>query len=308
MGRSDLLVSAMGLGCSAFGWRIDETTSRRVVDAALEAGITLFDTANSYGGGDSERFLGAALGSKRGDVIIATKVGAPIGDGRDDRGASRHHIRMAVEDSLRRLRTDWIDLYQLHFPDPLTPIDETLGVLDDLVHEGKIRYAGSSNFAAWQIADADWTATTQHRNRFVCAQNEYSLIARDAEAEVLPACTHFGVGLAAYLPLAGGLLTGRYPRQVQPDRDSRMQFLKRDRYLTEQNYRIVDRLSAFAAERHTSLSGVALGGLVAQAGVATVIVGASRPEHVAANVAALEWKPDAADLVSVDEIAPPRRP
>jgi aryl-alcohol dehydrogenase-like predicted oxidoreductase len=307
MGRSDLVVSEIGLGCSPFGWLIDEATSKRVVDAAIDAGITLFDTANSYGGGNSERYLGAALGTRRSAVIVATKVGAPLGNDPGQRGASPRHIRQAVEDSLRRLKTDWIDLYQLHFPDPETPIGETLGVLDELVREGKIRYAGSSNFAAWQVADAAWTAATLHLNGFVAAQNEYSLISRGAEAELIPACRHYGVGLVAYLPLAGGLLTGRYPRGVEPGRDSRMQFLKKDRYLTEETYRIVDRLNVFAAERQTNLVGAALGGVLAQPGIASVIVGASRPEHVVTNVAALDWTPDVTDLAALDDIVPSRR-
>ncbi|MEC9284734.1 MAG: aldo/keto reductase, partial [Pseudomonadota bacterium] len=212
LGRSGLSVSEIGLGCNNFGGRVDQSGTKRVVDAALDHGITLFDTADVYGGSNSEVFLGKALGSKRSDVIIATKFGMAMGQDALSRGGSRRYIMKAVEASLQRLGTDYIDLYQIHFPDPVTPIDETLAALHDLVRSGKVRYVGSSNFSSWQIADADWTARSEGYTRFVSAQNHMNLFERAVVHEVIPGCRHFGLGMLPYFPLASGLLTGKYVR------------------------------------------------------------------------------------------------
>ncbi|MCS5569189.1 MAG: aldo/keto reductase, partial [Pseudomonadales bacterium] len=212
LGNSGLSVSEIGLGCNNFGGRVDQPGTKRVVDAALDHGITLFDTADVYGGSDSEVFLGKALGSRRSDVIIATKFGMAMGQDALSRGGSRRYIMKAVEASLGRLGTDYIDLYQIHFPDPATPIDETLSALDDLVRAGKVRYVGSSNFSSWQIADADWTARSEGYTRFVSAQNHMNLFERAVVHEVIPGCRHFGLGMLPYFPLASGLLTGKYVR------------------------------------------------------------------------------------------------
>ncbi|MGH9059395.1 MAG: aldo/keto reductase, partial [Acidimicrobiales bacterium] len=210
LGRSGLTVSVVGLGCNNFGGRIDLDASRAVVDAALEEGVTLLDTSNTYGNrGGSETVLGEVLAGRRDQVVLASKWGMDMGEGPGTARGSRRYIHRAVEDSLRRLQTDHIDLYQLHRPDPLTPIDETLEALDDLVRSGKVRYIGSSNFASWQVADAEWVARTRHLTRFVSAQNHYSLLERGVEAELLPACEHFGVGVLPFFPLANGLLTGK---------------------------------------------------------------------------------------------------
>jgi aryl-alcohol dehydrogenase-like predicted oxidoreductase len=297
LGGSGLVVSVAGLGCNNFGMRIDLDAARAVVDAALDAGVTFFDTSDSYGA--SEEFLGEVLEGRRDDVVLATKFGWSLrGANGADWGArgSRRYIRKAVERSLRRLRTDWIDLYQLHQPDPLTPIEETLSVLTDLVHEGKVRYVGSSNFAAWQVADAAWTAREAGLERFVSAQNHYNLIDRKIETELVPACEHFGVGLLPFFPLASGLLTGKYRRGEAPPDDSRMKQWGMTAQLTDERFDVVDKLAAFAAERSISLLDVALGGLAAMPTVTSVIAGATSPEQLRANVAATAWQPDAGDL------------
>ncbi|MGH9205611.1 MAG: aldo/keto reductase, partial [Acidimicrobiales bacterium] len=225
VGRSGLVVSAVGLGCNNFGGRLDLEATRAVVDAALEVGITLFDTADIYGGARSEEILGEALAGRRDRVVLATKFGMDMaGRNGEDLGArgSRRYIARSVESSLRRLGTDWIDLYQYHVPDGITPVEETLSALDELVIQGKVRYLGSSNFAAWQVADADWVARTAHQNRFISAQNNYSLLDRRIESELVPACLRFGVGILPYFPLANGLLSGKYERGKSPPADSRL--------------------------------------------------------------------------------------
>jgi aryl-alcohol dehydrogenase-like predicted oxidoreductase len=308
VGESGLEVSVVGVGCNQFGRRVDATGVARIVHAALDAGVTLFDTADAYGGGESERLLGAALRGRRDAAIVATKVGGKMGEGPYSSGASRRHIRAAVENSLRRLGTDWIDLYQVHFPDADTPIEETLSALDDLVREGKVRYVGCSNFSGWQIADADWTSYIHHLSRFISAQNEYSLLNRAAEAEVAPACEHFGLGLIPYFPLMRGLLTGRYRRGETPPEGGRLSGDAGDEFLTDANFDIVEGLSAYARRKGTDLLGVAIGGLLAQPAVVSVIAGASQPDQVLANVEAAEWEPGPEDLEELDGIAPPRRP
>jgi aryl-alcohol dehydrogenase-like predicted oxidoreductase len=281
VGESGLEVSVVGVGCNQFGRRVDA------------AGVA--------------RLLGAALRGRRDQAIVATKVGGPMGDGPYSAGASRRHIRASVEASLRRLATDWIDLYQIHFPDADTPIEETLSTLDDLVREGKVRYIGSSNFAAWQIAEADWTAYHHRLERFISAQNHYSLLDRGAEVEVVPACEHFGVGLIAYRPLEHGILTGKYRRGEAAPEGTRLAGADGEGVLTDANFDIVEGLSAYARHKGTDLLGVAVGGLAALAGVASVIAGATHPDQVLANVAAVEWVPGEDDLAELNEIAPTRR-
>ncbi|GIH67644.1 aldo/keto reductase [Microbispora siamensis] len=302
LGDSGLVVSALGLGGNNFGRRIDLDATRAVVDAALDAGVTLIDTADIYG--ESETLLGEVLKGRRDQVVIATKFGGDVnGANGPDWGAraSRRYVRLAVERSLRRLKTDWIDLYQLHFPDPSTPIEETLSVLTDLVREGKVRYVGSSNFASWQVTDADWIARTGGFERFVSAQNEYSLLDRRVEKELVPALLHHGVGLLPYFPLANGLLTGKYRRGEEPPAGTRL--AGRPQYLTDARFEVVERLREFAERQGVSLLDVAIGGLLAQPAVSSVIAGATRPEQIKANVAAAAWRPDEAALKELNEIA-----
>lgn len=305
LGDSGLMVSALGIGCNAFGARIDEERSRTVVDAAIEAGVTLFDTADSYGLGASEVVLGRALGKRRDAVVVATKAGMDM-DGRNgpDWGAraSRRYLRTALEASLRRLGTDYIDLYQLHTPDRITPIEETLAAMDDFVREGKVRYVGCSNFAAWELVDADWTARTTGTVRFVSAQNEYSLYNRAAEGELVPACESLGVGILPYFPLAYGLLTGKYHRGEAAPEGSRLALDSQAKRLADADWDRVEALERYATERDLSLIDVAVGGLAAQPAVASVIAGATRPEQVATNAAALDWEPSDDDLVALDAI------
>ena len=300
LGNSGLTVSTVGLGCNNFGLRIDEEATRLVVEAAIDSGITLFDTSDSYG--DSELFLGKALGNRRGDIVLATKFGSDLrganGPDWSARG-SRRYIRRAVERSLARLGTDWIDLYQIHMPDPVTPIEETLGALSDLVHEGLVRYVGCSNFTSWQLADADWTATTNGHERFVSAQNHYSLIERGAEAELVPACERFGVGLLPYFPLASGLLTGKYRRGDAPPQGGRIAAWGMSNLLSDENFDVVERLETYASERSITLLDVAMGGLAAQPTVASVIAGATSVAQVQANAAAGLWTPSAEDRAAL---------
>ena len=295
LGNSGLSVSVVGLGCNNFGRRIDIDATRAVVDAALDEGITLFDTSDSYG--ESETFLGEVLEGRRDDVVLATKFGSDLG-GRlgADWGArnSRRYIRKAVESSLTRLRTDWIDLYQLHFPDGKTPMEETLAALHELVREGKVRYIGSSNLDSWQIADADWTARTNGFTRFISAQNHYSLLERDVEKSVVPACQRFGIGILPYFPLANGMLTGKYRRGEPAPEGSRLAGLP-DR-LKQESFDTIEALEKYAAERGRSLLDVAIGGLAAKPVVASVIAGATKPEQVRANAAAGTWRPSRQDM------------
>jgi aryl-alcohol dehydrogenase-like predicted oxidoreductase len=285
LGDSGLVVSVVGLGCNNFGRRLDVGATRKVVDAALDAGVTLLDTADAYG--ESETFLGEVLQGRRDEVVLATKFGLHLGgELGPDRGArgSRWYVRRAVERSLRRLRTDHIDLYQMHRPDPATPVEETLAALTELVREGKVRYVGSSNFSAWQVADADWAARTRGLERFVSAQNEYSWLARGVEGELLPALQRFGVGLLPYFPLANGMLTGKYSRGGERPPGARLD--GRDDYLTDRRFDVVEALQGYAAQRGVGLLDVAVGGLAAQPAVASVIAGATSPEQVRANAAA----------------------
>ncbi|HEY8950231.1 MAG TPA: aldo/keto reductase [Rhizomicrobium sp.] len=303
VGKSGLRVSAVGLGCNNFGRALDIEAARKVVHKALDLGITLFDTADIYGDrGGSEEQLGELLGPRRKDIVLATKFGMPMSDTKV--GASRRYIMDAVEDSLRRLKTDWIDLYQLHQPDPHTPIEETLRALDDLIHAGKVRYIGCSNLKAWQVVDAHWTAETKGLNAFVSAQDEYSLVVRDIEAELIPALEDKGMGLLPYFPLASGLLTGKYKHGADTPKGTRMAAIKRlaDRFMTEENWKIVDALQSFCDARGHTMLELAFSWLLSRPTLSSVIAGATKPEQLEANVKAAEWKLSADDLAEVDRI------
>ncbi len=306
LGSSGLVVSVVGLGTNNLGMKLDLDASREVVHAALGEGITLFDTSDSYG--TSEERLGEILQGKRDDIVLATKFGSDArargNDNGEDWGArgSRRYIKRAVESSLRRLRTDWIDLYQLHRPDEATPIEETLSALDDLVRAGKVRYLGSSNFAGWQVAEAEWTARTRGLEHFVSAQNEYNWLERDIEDDLVPALEHYGIGLLPFFPLASGLLTGKYHRGEAAPEGSRIQSWGRESALTDDAFDVIEKLAAFASERDITLLDVAIGGLAAQPAVASVIAGATSPEQVASNVAAGLWQPTVSDLATLDEL------
>ncbi|MEV4275916.1 aldo/keto reductase [Actinoplanes xinjiangensis] len=307
LGDSGLVVSVVGIGCNNFGRKLDLDGTREVVDAALDAGINLFDTADIYGTphGSSEQLLGAALKGRRDEVVLATKFGMDMEglNGRDfgARGSRRYIVR-AVEASLRRLETDHIDLYQMHTPDPATPIDETLTALDDLVRSGKVRYLGNSNFSGWQIADADWVARSGNLTRFISAQNQYSLLERSVETEVIPACERFGLGLLPFFPLESGLLTGKYRRGEQPPAGTRMANERYASWLARADWDTIEALTAFGAERDRSLLEVAVAGLAAQPGVTSVIAGATTAEQVQANAAAGAWRLSAADVAALDTL------
>jgi aryl-alcohol dehydrogenase-like predicted oxidoreductase len=301
LGSSGLKVSAVGLGCNNFGMRIDAEQTKSVVHAALDAGINFFDTADVYGGKQSEVFLGEALkGIDRDSVVIATKFAMPTGEGRQ--GASRRYIMSAVEASLSRLDTDYIDLYQQHRPDPDTPIEETLRALDDLVCAGKVRYLGNSNFNGWQIADAAWTARSDGLNRFISAQNHYNLLDRRIEREVLPACERFGLGQLPYFPLASGLLTGKYDRGQPAPEDTRLAGERGQNALTDANFDVVEKLASYAAERGHTLLELAISWLACNPLVASVISGATRAEQVQSNVAAAGWQVSAEEMAEIQSL------
>jgi aryl-alcohol dehydrogenase-like predicted oxidoreductase len=273
--------------------RIDKDATKAVVDKAIDVGITLFDTANIYGGTRSEEFLGEALGNRRRDIVLATKFAGPVGSGPLNKGGSRRHVMQACEDSLRRLNTDWIDLYQFHFPNmDAAPIEETLGALDDLVKAGKVRYIGNSNMSGWQVTEAEWTSRSRGYERFVTAQNEYSLLNRDIEKELVPACETYGLGILPYFPLASGLLTGKYKRGEKPAEGTRIAAWgpRGEKMLTDENFDIVEKLEAFATERGKSLLDLAFSWLATKDYIPSVIAGATKPEQVEANAAAAEWK------------------
>jgi aryl-alcohol dehydrogenase-like predicted oxidoreductase len=289
LGGSDLDVTVVGLGCNNFGGRIDEQATKAVVDAALDAGITFFDTADTYGGaGGSETFLGRILAGRRDQVVLATKFGHDMGDGETARG-SRAYIRKAIEASLGRLQTDRVDLYQYHRPDGVTPIEETLGALHELVEEGKVRAIGSSNFTAAMVEEARAVAENGKFTPFASEQSQYSLLRRDAEEELLPACERLGIGFIPYFPLASGLLTGKYRRGEPAPEGTRLH----GRQIDDADYDRIERLEAFGRERGATLLEVAIGGLAAAPGVVSVIAGATRPEQVRSNAAAANWEPAA---------------
>jgi aryl-alcohol dehydrogenase-like predicted oxidoreductase len=308
LGDSGLVVSAVGIGCNAFGRRVGIDGVRDVLAGARDAGVTLLDTADAYGdpAGTSEELLGEALEGQRDEFVIATKFGMGMrGLYGEDHGvrASRQYIKRAVEGSLRRLRTDHIDLYQLHVPDDVTPIEETLSALSDLVREGKVRYLGCSNFAAWQVADADWTARSAGLERFVSVQNRYSLLDRTVEDEVVPACETYGLGILPFFPLEYGLLTGKYRRGEPAPTGSRADVDRaRAQWLERADWDRIEGLEKYAEARDVAVLDVAVAGLAAQPAVASVIAGAVSGAQVRRNAAALRWDPTEADLVELDEI------
>jgi aryl-alcohol dehydrogenase-like predicted oxidoreductase len=309
LGDSGLLVSVVGLGCNNFGGRLDVQQTRAVVDAAIDEGITLFDTAETYGGaGASELALGEVLQGRRDKIVLATKFGhqgADMGYG-PAAGAKggRSYIKIAVERSLTRLKTDYIDLYQLHTPDPVTPIEETLAALDDLVTEGKVRYLGHSNLSGWQIADAAHAAADSGRAPFISAQNHWSLLERDAEREVVPASIHFGLGVLPYFPLANGLLTGKVRRGQGVPTGTRLAEPRRAGYVTDAKLDAVEGLIAWGEQQGVSILEIAIGGLAAQPGCASVIAGATSAEQVRANAAAGQWRPTEDQLAAIDKLVP----
>jgi aryl-alcohol dehydrogenase-like predicted oxidoreductase len=304
LGRSGLRVSVVGLGCNNFGQRCDLAQTRAVVSKALDLGVTLFDTADVYGGlGVSEEYLGKALEGRRADVIVATKFGMPMGEGLK-RGGSRRWVMQAAENSLRRLGTDFIDLYQIHFPDAQTPIEETLRALDDLVRQGKVRYIGCSNFAGWQVVEAAWTSRSASLAPFVSAQNFYNLLERNVERELVPACNAYGLGVLPYFPLASGLLTGKYRRGEAAPEGTRLAAARFKSALTDKNFDRVEKLAGFAADAGHSLLELAIGWLASLPHVSSVIAGATRPEQVEQNVRAAEWKLTSAELAKLNEVAP----
>jgi aryl-alcohol dehydrogenase-like predicted oxidoreductase len=307
LGDSGLTVSTAGLGCNTFGATLAPDGVADVVGAALDTGVTFFDTADVYGGvpGQSEELLGAALRGRRDDVVVATKFGMDVGglNGADwgARG-SRRYVRRAIEGSLRRLGTDHVDLYQLHAPDVGTPIEETLAALHELVVEGKVRYVGSSNFAAWQVVDADWAARSAGTTPFVSAQNRYNLLDRTAEAELVPAAEQVGVGILPYVPLASGLLTGKYRRGQDAPEGSRLS--RMPQRLAAADFDRIEALAALAQDWGIDLPTLALGGLAAQPGVASIISGARTSEQVRSNVASALWEPTLEQLAAIDDASP----
>jgi aryl-alcohol dehydrogenase-like predicted oxidoreductase len=299
LGDSGLDVSVVGLGCNNFGRRIDLEATRAVVDAALEQGVTFFDTANTYGRGQSEEFLGEVLEGRRDQVTLATKFGMDMGDGKGPRG-SREYIMQAVEASLRRLRTDTIDVYWYHRPDGVTPIAETLEALDELVRRGSVRAIGASNFSAQQLEEADAVARERGLTRFTALQNEYSLLVRDAERDVLPACERLGIGFVPFFPLASGLLTGKYRRDEAGPSGARLS--DREQIASDEQFDLLDALQSYAGARGVSLVDVAIGALIARPVISTVIAGATKPEQVRANAAAARWFPSDEDVAELEEL------
>src|SRR6476619_2899618 len=302
LGGSGLRVSAVGLGCNNFGQRTDLETSRKVIHKAIDLGITLFDTADIYAGmGRSETVLGEVLGDRRKDIVLATKFSKPMSNDGTKQGASRRYIMSAIEASLRRLKTDYIDLYQQHDYDPLTPIDETLRALDDLILQGKVRYIGNSNFTAAQTVEAQLTARQLNLNAFTSCQDEYSLLKRDLERENLGVMERYGLGLLPYFPLASGLLTGKHKRGAAAP-GTRLQMSTFSGFMNDKNFDIVEKLEAFVKKRGHSMTELAFSWLAARPTVASIIAGATKPEQVEANVKAAEWKLTPEEMAALDKI------
>jgi aryl-alcohol dehydrogenase-like predicted oxidoreductase len=307
VGRSGLRVSAIGLGCNSIGATLDEADSRAVVHKALDLGVQIFNLADFYGQppGNSEAVLGKLLGGRRKDVVLLTKFGIPL-QGEFRFNTSRRYIIGAVEESLRRLNTDWIDVYQIHWPDRTTPLEETLRALDDLIRSGKVRYIACSNEPGWRVVEAHWIARELGAHHFIAAESEYSLLVRDAEKDLIPALQAYGVALLPYFPLASGMLTGKYRRDRPGPEGARLTenlFKQGDRFLNEHTFARVERLEAFARERGHGLLDLALGWLLAQPGVPSVAPGATSPEQVEANVRAAGWKLTPEDLAEVDRLS-----
>jgi len=306
LGNSDLKISRVGLGTNNFGGRLDLEGSRKVIDAAIEQGITFFDTADVYGNrGGSETIIGEVLGERRKQIVLATKFGLPFDDSGQSRGASAAYIVRADEASLKRLRTDWIDLYQLHRPDPDTPLEETLKALDALVKSGKVRYIGASNLLGWQVAQAQHLARELGTARFISSQDGYSLLRRGIEQDLVPALQHYGVGLIPYSPLASGLLTGKYiPGQPAPAgaRLSGAPTRQTERLLTDRNLQVAAQLAEFAKSRGHEPVELAVSWLASQPVVSSIIAGATTPEQVRQNIAAANWALSADELAEIDHI------
>lgn len=305
LGGSGLRVSAVGIGCNNFGARLDVEGTRKVIYKAIDLGITLFDTADVYGDrGGSETAMGQVLGDKRKDIVLATKFGMQMDNDGVKKGAARRYIMKAVEDSLKRLQTDYIDLYQQHDYDPRTPIEETLRALDDLLRQGKVRYIGCSNLPAWRVAEATLTARAINVSPFVSIQDEYSLVVRGIEKELQPAAKAYNLGILPYFPLASGLLTGKYKRGTDAPADTRFAKVPRlrDRYSSEKNLTIVEQLQAFATERGHTMLELAFSWLASRDQVASVIAGATKPEQVEQNAKAIGWKLTADEVAEIDRI------
>ncbi|MDA1189748.1 MAG: aldo/keto reductase [Chloroflexi bacterium] len=307
LGHSGLKVSAIGLGANNFGtaakwpFHLGQKETSAIIDRTLDVGINFIDTANAYGAGKSEEFIGVALKGKRDQAVIATKVWSAMGDGPNDKGSSRHHVMAQVEKSLTRLQTDYIDLYQLHSWDDDTPIEETVRAMDDLITQGKVRYVGCSNYSAWQVCEAMWTARSHHMNEMVSVQPPYSMLDRKAEDELVPFCDAYNVGILPYFPLAHGLLTGKYRKGQAPPKGSRLAGNDRG-MLTEGNLDIVEKLNAFCKERSHTILELAFAWLLSRPAVSSVIAGATKPEQVASNAKTVEWELTEADLTEIDGI------
>jgi aryl-alcohol dehydrogenase-like predicted oxidoreductase len=307
LGNSGLRVSELGLGANNFGWWADEQTSIAVINHALDVGINYIDTADMYDRGRSEEFVGKALKGKRANVIIATKFATPMAEGPNDKGGSRHYIMKAVEASLKRLQTDYIDVYQMHNPDTETPIEETLSALDDLVHAGKVRYIGCSNFAAWQLCEALWTSTVNHLHSFVTVQVRYNVLERSIETELVPCCRKYGIGVIPWGPLAGGFLTGKYQQGEQAPAEARLAKPVGiySHIFTDDNWNKLSNLKAFAAVHGHTIAELAIAWLRAKPWITSVIAGARTVEQLSANMPAMQWKLTDEEITEIDAIARP---
>ena len=302
LGNSGLKVSEVGIGANNFGRRVDAEGTAAIIDRALDVGINLIDTANTYGGGRrSEEYIGRALKSKRTDALIATKAAMSMGDGPNDSGASRLHLTSELEISLRTLDTDYVDLYQVHFPDDDTPIEETMRALDDMVSQGKVRYIGCSNFSAWQVCEANWTSRTYGLTPFVSVQPPYSMMQRDIEVELVPFCREYDVGILPFYPLANGFLTGKYRRGQGAPEGTRLAESDRGMF-TDENYDLLESLEGFASNRGHTVLELAFAWLLANPNVSSVIAGATRIEQVESNASAANWELSPEEKAEVDAL------
>ncbi len=304
LGNSGLKISEIGLGGNTFGWTIDETASIAVVHHALEQGINYIDTADMYDRGKSEQFIGKAIRQRRHEVILASKFGRPMGDGHNQRGGSRYYVMQAIDASLKRLGTDYVDLYQMHQPDPSTPIEETLRALDDLVKSGKVRYIGTSNFSAWQLSEAIWTSRVNQLHTFITEQPRYNLLERGIEVELVPFCKKNNIGIIPWGPLAGGFLTGKYRRDVAAPADWHIPFTSHvyGNILTDENYRLIVKLEAFAVQRGHTLTELAIAWLLFKPWVCTIIAGVRDIHQLELNLKGADWKLTPEEISSIDAI------